>query len=145
MAKRYCRIFQGVFPLASVLTLLKCNRHNSRKVMKKKFKILLSVVLVFILLSCDENGSINQQLEPRADEVWIKNAKFVPNIRKVTEGTVVTWTNLDNGVHSITSLDRLFDVEIGNRERFSFTFSDRGTFQYTSRKYPDMDGLIIVE
>lgn len=113
--------------------------------MKKNVKMLLSAVLVLIVTACDQNGSINQQLEPRADEVWIKNAKFVPNILKVTKGTEVTWTNLDEGVHSITSLDRLFNVEIGNRERFSFTFSNAGTFQYTSKKYTDMDGLIIVE
>lgn len=113
--------------------------------MKKHVIVLFSTLLMFIGISCDENESINSQLEPRPDEVWIKNAQFTPKVRKVTEGTEVTWTNLDEGIHSITSLDRLFDVEIGNRERFSYTFSDAGTFQYTSRKYPDMDGLIIVE
>jgi plastocyanin len=108
-------------------------------------KLLISAVFILLVVACDENGSINRQLEPRENEVWIKNASFVPKVRIVTEGTEVTWINLEDEVHSITSLDRIFDTEIANGERFSFTFKVAGSYQYTSRKHPDMDALIIVE
>jgi plastocyanin len=78
--------------------------------------------------------------------VEISGFAFVPPTLTVSVGTRVTWTNNDSTNHTVTSNDNLF--ESGNLAKgatFSYTFEEKGTFDYHCKIHPSMTGKIIVE
>jgi plastocyanin len=77
--------------------------------------------------------------------VAIKNFAFVPAVITVKAGTVVTWTNTDNVMHSATADDKAFDSKLfGKGESYSFTFTKAGTFSYHCTPHQYMTGKVIV-
>ncbi len=84
-----------------------------------------------------------------ANEVIILGRAMIPDPITVTAGTTVTWTNMDSEDHIVASDDGLFYVPLGPLgppESFSYTFNERGTFNYTCNYHEDMFGYkVIVE
>ena len=83
---------------------------------------------------------------PAQANVEISGFAFVPSTLTVSVGTTVTWTNKDSAPHTVTSNDNLF--ESGNLAKdatFSYTFEQKGTFNYHCKIHPSMTGKIIVE
>jgi len=66
----------------------------------------------------------------------------------VPAGTTVTWTNRDDIPHTVTSSDdpRLFKSQVlDTDEKFSFTFTNAGTYPYFCSIHPKMTAKVIVE
>jgi plastocyanin len=78
--------------------------------------------------------------------VNISNFAYVPPTLTVSVGTTVTWTNNDSVAHTVTSNDNLFDSgNLATGATFSYTFEQKGTFNYHCTIHPFMTGKIIVE
>jgi plastocyanin len=78
--------------------------------------------------------------------VTIENFAYSPASLTVPVGTTVTWTNNEATAHTVTSKTGLFDSEIMNKgDTFSYTFSDRGVFEYYCTIHPTMNGIVTVE
>ena len=79
-------------------------------------------------------------------EVKIDEFAFAPQRVTVKAGTTVTWTNEDDVPHTIASSSKLFKSKaLDTKDRFSFTFTTPGTYEYFCSLHPHMTGTIVVE
>jgi plastocyanin len=114
--------------------------------MKKDFLRLAACVgLLHLALF----GSLVAVARPAAAEeaaVKIDNFTFVPQRVTVKAGTTVTWINEDDIPHTIASTAKTFRSKVMDTEdKFSFTFTTPGTFEYFCSLHPHMTGTIVVE
>ena len=84
------------------------------------------------------------------------NSCFDPNPVTIAMGGTVTWENVDNAAHTVTSgspadgPDGVFDSSLimapmsGVVKTFSHTFDDAGTYDYFCMVHPWMTGSVIV-
>jgi plastocyanin len=79
-------------------------------------------------------------------EVKIDNFTFAPQRVTVKAGTTVTWINEDDIPHTVASSAKLFKSKaLDTDDKFSFTFSTPGTYDYFCSLHPHMTGTILVE
>ena len=79
-------------------------------------------------------------------EVKIDNFTFGPARVTVPAGTTVTWDNEDDIPHTVTSSSKLFKSKVlDTADKFSFTFTTPGVFEYFCSLHPHMTGTIVVE
>jgi plastocyanin len=73
-------------------------------------------------------------------EVKIDNFSFGPASVIIPAGTTITWTNHDDVPHVVTSDDnKLFKSKaLDTDDRFSFTFTKPGTYNYYCAIHPKM-------
>jgi amicyanin len=78
--------------------------------------------------------------------VKIDNFTFTAKTLTVKAGTAVTWTNQDDIPHTVTSTTQQFRSKaLDTDDKFSFTFSTPGTYDYFCSLHPHMTGTIVVE
>lgn len=83
----------------------------------------------------------------QAASVTIKDFAFSPASLTVVAGTKVTWENQDTAAHTATSTSnpKAFDSgDMPKGARFSFTFSQPGTYPYYCAYHPYMKATIMV-
>jgi len=80
-------------------------------------------------------------------EVKIDNFTFAPQRITVKAGTTVTWTNEDDIPHTVTSTSAgaFRSKALDTDDKFSFTFTTPGTFEYFCSLHPHMTGSVVVE
>jgi plastocyanin len=79
-------------------------------------------------------------------EVKIDNFAFAPQRVVVKAGTTVTWINDDDIPHTIASSSKSFKSNaLDTKDKFSFTFTTPGTYEYFCSLHPHMTGTIVVE
>jgi plastocyanin len=83
---------------------------------------------------------------PSGPEVKIDNFSFGPAIITISAGTTVTWTNNDDVPHVVSSDDnKMFKSKaLDTDDRFSFTFTKPGTYNYYCAIHPKMVAKIVV-
>jgi plastocyanin len=86
--------------------------------------------------------------KPASDAtVKIDNFSFGPANITIPAGTTVTWTNNDDVPHVVTSDDnKMFKSKaLDTDDRFSFTFTKPGTYNYYCAIHPKMTAKIVVQ
>jgi plastocyanin len=84
--------------------------------------------------------------EPAAMEVKIDNFTFAPQRLTVKAGATVTWINEDDIPHTVAATGLAFRSKVlDTDDKFSFTFTTAGTFEYFCSLHPHMTGTIVVE
>jgi len=79
-------------------------------------------------------------------EVKIDNFTFAPQQLTVKAGTTITWINEDDIPHAVAASSRLFKSKaLDTDDKFSFTFTTPGTYEYFCSLHPHMTGTIVVE
>ena len=79
-------------------------------------------------------------------EVKIDQHAFIPQRVAVKAGTTVTWINDDDVPHTVASSTKLFKSKaLDTSDKFSFTFTTPGAYQYFCSVHPYMTGAIVVE
>ena len=85
-------------------------------------------------------------------EVEINYDTFIPANITVPVGATVTWIHRDREAdsavwfHNVTSETGLFDSGLlAFGDTFSYTFTERGTFNYYNKEFPYRHGTVIVE
>jgi plastocyanin len=79
-------------------------------------------------------------------QVTIDNFTFAPQRITVKAGTTVTWINDDDIPHTVTSSRKLFKSKtLDTEDKFSFTFTTPGSYEYFCSLHPHMTGAIVVE
>ena len=77
--------------------------------------------------------------------VNIANFTFSPPVITVRPGATVTWVNQDDVPHAILATDQSFRSKVlDTDDRFSFTFSKPGVYDYFCSIHPHMTGKVIV-
>ena len=84
---------------------------------------------------------------PEDDQIF-----YDPEVIDITIGTIVTWENLDNTMHTATSgnpdtgADGVFDSDIMSAgDKYEVTFNDAGNYDYYCILHPWMVGTVNVE
>ena len=92
-------------------------------------------------------GAPASQGAPAADaKVQIDQYAFLPQRITVKPGTTVTWTNDDDDSHTVASSSKLFKSKaLYTADKFSFTFTTPGTYDYFCSLHPHMTGAVVVE
>jgi plastocyanin len=79
-------------------------------------------------------------------EVKIDNFTFAPQRLTIKPGTTVTWINEDDIPHAIAATGKEFRSKVlDTDDKFSFTFTTAGSFEYFCSLHPHMTGTIVVE
>jgi plastocyanin len=97
-------------------------------------------------------GSVAQQLAAvNPAEIAIVNFAFTPKTLTVARGTTVTWDNKDEEPHNIVDVPdgkqpRKFRSQaVDGGEKYTFTFTDPGTYKYICSIHPHMEGTVVVK
>jgi plastocyanin len=81
-----------------------------------------------------------------ATQVKIDNFSFGPATVTFPSGTTITWTNNDDVPHVVSSDDKMFKSKaLDTDDRFSFTFTKPGTYNYYCAIHPKMVAKIVVQ
>lgn len=75
----------------------------------------------------------------------IENFAFVPQGLTVKAGTTVTWTNADDIPHVASTTKAFKSKALDTNDKFSFTFTTAGTYEYFCSLHPHMTGTVVVE
>jgi plastocyanin len=114
---------------------------------RNMFLILLLALTMILVPACSAlstTGSAGPTTTQSASEVLIEGFAFKPATLTVKVGTTVTWLNNDSTAHNIKS-DTFNSPMLNKGDKFEFTFSTTGTFDYICGVHPTMKGQIIVE
>jgi len=77
--------------------------------------------------------------------ITISGRAFNPNAITILVGTTVTWTNLDQVDHTVTSSTGVWDSgDIMPNKSFSYTFKTEGSYSYYCGDRPSMTGTVTV-
>ena len=84
---------------------------------------------------------------PSALQVTIDNFSFAPATLTVPAGTEVTWVNHDDIPHTVVSENKATfkSHALDTGGKFSFAFSEAGTYPYFCSLHPKMTGKVIVQ
>ena len=78
--------------------------------------------------------------------VKIDNFTFGPQKLTVKAGDTVTWENVDDIPHTVVATNRSFKSKaLDTNDKFSFTFTTPGTFEYFCSLHPHMKASVVVE
>jgi plastocyanin len=81
-----------------------------------------------------------------ATEVRVDNFTFGPATLTVPVNSTVTWVNKDDLPHVIASTDGVFKSKaLDTDDKYSYTFSKAGTYDYYCSIHPKMVGKIVVQ
>jgi amicyanin len=78
-------------------------------------------------------------------QVKIDNFTFGPQKLTVKVGDTVTWVNEDDIPHTVVSTGHFRSKALDTEDKYSFTFTAPGTFEYFCGLHPHMQGSIVVE
>jgi len=100
---------------------------------------LLFAVAIIVL------GADSRQAHADTASVSIAGFVFATNPINITAGDTVTWTNNDVAIHDVSDKGGAWTSGVMNQgDSFSFTFPDPGTYSYTCRLHPWMNGTVVV-
>jgi plastocyanin len=77
--------------------------------------------------------------------VGIDNFTFTPATVTVAIGSRVEWVNNDDVPHTVVEITGKFKSSVlDTQDKFSFTFTKAGSFNYFCSKHPRMTGKVVV-
>jgi plastocyanin len=83
---------------------------------------------------------------PASAQIKIDNFTFGPTSLTVTSGTTVTWINNDDVPHTVVSDDKVFRSKaLDTDDKYSYTFTKPGTYNYFCSVHPKMTAKIVVK
>jgi plastocyanin len=78
--------------------------------------------------------------------VKIDNFAFAPEGLTVKAGTTVTWVNDDDIPHTVVATGKAFRSKaLDTEDKFSFTFTTPGSYEYFCSLHPYMKAMVTVE
>jgi plastocyanin len=78
-------------------------------------------------------------------EVKIDNFTFGPQKLTVKVGDTVTWINGDDIPHTVVSVGKFRSKALDTDDKYSFTFTAPGNYEYFCGLHPHMQGTITVQ
>jgi plastocyanin len=82
---------------------------------------------------------------PAESRVTIDNFTFKPDVITVRVGTKIEWENDDDIPHTIVETQGKFhSPALDTEDKFDFTFTTAGTFDYFCGLHPYMKGKVVV-
>lgn len=124
--------------------------------MKNKIAVMLWLLIIttcLLAISCGKgngdsyggsNNNNNTNNNTSGNRISISGMKFGTASLTVKAGTVVTWTNNEYMIHTVTADDNSFtsgDMNYG--DSYSHTFTEKGTYPYHCKYHSSMTATVI--
>jgi plastocyanin len=108
---------------------------------------VLTVLTAFAGIVSTQPGLVAKAADgPASAQIKIDNFTFGPTNLTVTSGTTVTWINNDDVPHTVVSEDKVFRSKaLDTDDKFSYTFTKPGTYNYFCSVHPKMTAKIVVK
>jgi len=107
--------------------------------------VALTVLAAFASIAVTQPGVAKAGDQSASVEVKIDNFSFGPASLTVAAGTTVTWTNNDDVPHTVVSDDKVFKSKaLDTDDKFSYTFTKPGTYNYFCSVHPKMTAKVLV-
>jgi len=108
--------------------------------------VALTALAAFASIAAIQPGSAKAGDQSAAAEVKIDNFSFGPATLTVAAGTTVTWKNNDDVPHTVVSDDKTFRSKaLDTDDKFSYTFTKPGTYNYFCSVHPKMTAKVVVQ
>jgi plastocyanin len=109
--------------------------------------MLAAVLAVLVIALVSFTGTAMAGDKPPTYQVTIDNFSFGPMALTVPVGTEVTWVNHDDIPHTVVSEDKTTfkSRALDTDEKFSFTFTKPGTYNYFCSIHPKMLAKVVVQ
>lgn len=105
--------------------------------------IPMTVALVMLLTPTHAKS---EEAKSQSTEITLDNFTFAPAMLTVPVNSTVTWVNKDDIPHVIASNDGLFKSKaLDTDDKFSYTFTKAGTYDYYCSIHPKMQGKVVVQ
>ncbi len=115
------------------------------KAVFRSTSLILVLMIMPALVAFYSTPSLSADNKLPSAEVRIDNFTFGPDALTVPVNSTVTWLNKDDVPHVINSTDGVFRSKaLDSDDKYSFTFSKPGTYEYFCSIHPKMTGKIIV-
>jgi plastocyanin len=94
-----------------------------------------------------EDAAKGARQAPASDKVVrIDNFTFIPDRLVVRAGETVTWINEDDIPHTLAASNKTFRSRaLDTDDKYSFTFTTPGVYEYFCSMHPHMKATIVVE
>jgi plastocyanin len=113
---------------------------------RKWILALASSLLVAVIAMAAHKTLAPRPVDASSVEVKIDNFSFAPTSLTVRVGTQITWTNRDDIPHTVVEDDKLFKSKVlDTDEKFTFTPTKPGTYNYYCSIHPKMTAKVVVE
>jgi len=113
---------------------------------RKRILVMVSVVVAIAIVIFTYRALEPRAVEASSVEVKIDNFSFSPASVRVKAGTQITWTNRDDIPHTVVEENKGFKSKVlDTDEKFSFTPTTPGTYNYFCSIHPKMTGKVVVE
>ena len=114
--------------------------------MKIGVTLLIAFMLVPALVIACNGHTASAASAPVATVIKIDNFSFSPPSITVAAGTTVEWTNKDDIPHNVVSSDQAFKSKVlDTDQKFAYTFTKAGTYEYFCSLHPRMKATVIVQ
>ncbi len=119
---------------------------------------IIGVLVIAVLISgCTEQQTTaapTTTMTTSAAVVEIKGSAYNPATITISKGTMVTWKQLDDTSHTVSSILGTYEPShqvkvldspiLSKGQTYSYTFTQTGTFDYSCMLHPSMKGKVIV-
>jgi plastocyanin len=106
----------------------------------------IRIATAFVVVLAVAAGFPAASLQAADAQVKIDNFTFAPQRITVKAGATITWINNDDIPHTVVSSTKLFKSKaLDTEDRFSFTFTTPGNYEYFCSLHPHMTGTVVVE
>ncbi|MFA5358259.1 MAG: DUF333 domain-containing protein [Patescibacteria group bacterium] len=87
------------------------------------------------------------KFKPEAKNIDVEMQGFVfnPSVVTISVGDTVTWNNRDKAYHDVVIKDLVTSESFGRDQKWSYTFTKVGEYDYICSLHPEMTGKIIVK
>jgi plastocyanin len=121
-------------------------RHLNGKSLASITAVVVLAATFVVVQRVHGDGARSAEQAGAATEVKIDNFTFtVPSIT-VPAGTEVIWVNRDDIPHTVVSQDGVFKSKaLDTDDKFSFKFSQPGTYHYFCSIHPKMMAEVVVK
>jgi plastocyanin len=108
---------------------------------------VLTVLTAFAGIASTQPGLAAKAADgPASAQIKIDNFTFGPTSLTVSSGTTVTWINNDDVPHTVVSDDKVFRSKaLDTDDKFSYTFTKPGTYNYFCSVHPKMVAKVVVQ
>lgn len=112
----------------------------------RKWVLAVSSLVVAVLLLASYRALIPRPVEAATVDVNIDNFSFAPTSLRVRVGTQITWTNRDDIPHTVVEEGKTFKSRVlDTDEKFTFTPTKAGTYNYYCSIHPKMTAKLVVQ
>jgi amicyanin len=106
---------------------------------------MMALFIALVSTPCLAEDANNAGAGPVAT-VGMDHTAFIPSEITVAPGTTVTWVNNEAMPHNVADLNKGFRSKILVKDdKFSFTFTTAGEYDYLCLIHPNMKGKVIVK